>query len=216
MSKLYLSHFVILNAFILTSFDIKVALLLREYLDIRRIFMSDKTSHSIKPLSASEIMRTNLISVKLLDDLSYAYQKMQQEGVRHLPVLDEDGKIVGIISDRDFQRAMWPTVKTRGGRSDNTTLRPGSIVANYMSWPVVTFSHDTDLETVVRAMIDDKISAVLITEQSELTGIITHEDLLVVLAVLLKKPTSLKDKIVEWTYKSPIGQVVSMLANSGI
>ena len=41
--------------------------------------------------------------------IGVAYQRMLKGGYRHLPVLDNDANLVGIISDRDFQRAKCPS-----------------------------------------------------------------------------------------------------------
>lgn len=148
-------------------------------------------------------------SVRAKDDLSAAYLRMKREGFRHLPVIDDSGDLAGIISDRDFQRA-------NQGQGDDANFKAGAKVSEYMTSKVETLPEDTDLLTAVRAMIDKKISAVVVTRQGSMVGIVTHEDMLRVLAGLLSGPISTKEKVLAFTYNSPLGSISSMLAMAGL
>ncbi len=48
----------------------------------------------------------DLFVVHWLESMSRAFELMHEHGVRHLPVVDEKGGIVGIVTERDFARAM--------------------------------------------------------------------------------------------------------------
>jgi CBS domain-containing protein len=162
----------------------------------------------------TDIMTSTVKTVRPGDSLNEAYLKMT--GFRHLPVLDNDSGIVGIISDRDFQRALVPNESGVG----KPKFKQGATVEQYMSWPVATVDAKTQFLKVVELMISKKISAVLVTDAKELIGIVTSEDLMFVLAEILKQKRSYKEQIFEklneWGYHSPIGQIVKLLAESGI
>jgi CBS domain-containing protein len=67
------------------------------------------TSGMNKDLKVSDIMTTALVVVKASDLVAVALAEMHAAGVRHLPVLDEQGRLVGILSNRDLLR-QDPTV----------------------------------------------------------------------------------------------------------
>ena len=54
----------------------------------------------------SHIMTKNVIVAKTEESLTTAAHKMLDHGIRHLPVVDEDGRLVGIISIRDVVKAL--------------------------------------------------------------------------------------------------------------
>jgi CBS domain-containing protein len=168
-------------------------------------------------IAANHVMSSDLILTYSSEDLESAYQKITLNKIRHLPVLDSSGQLIGIISDRDFKRAML--VQTRLTSHHISQFELGAVVADYMTSPAETVEAKTSLLEVTRKMIELKISALMVVSGSNLVGILSHEDLLSVLTVLLQKPTStpdrIKNKLVEWTYSSPIGQVLENLAEMG-
>ena len=168
-------------------------------------------------MTAKQSMSTDLVVVHFEDNLDISWKRMQQARVRHLPVVDDEGKIVGIISDRDFKRAQWP-VESSGDtfNQKNPAFRSSSFVGDYMSWPVGSVSYDANLIDVAKKMIEEKISCVVVYGDSKMVGIITHEDLLRVLAALLSEPVSAKERIQSWAYNSQIGQVVNSLSDIGL
>jgi CBS domain-containing protein len=52
--------------------------------------------------TAQEIMTTNIISVTDNDEINFALYKMRENNIRHMPVVDTDGKLTGFYSIRDF------------------------------------------------------------------------------------------------------------------
>ncbi|MCE4614488.1 MAG: CBS domain-containing protein [Desulfurococcales archaeon] len=49
-----------------------------------------------------EVMRSEPVVVKVNESIKDAYERMKSLGIRHLPVVDDDGEVVGIISMRDI------------------------------------------------------------------------------------------------------------------
>ena len=52
--------------------------------------------------TAQEIMTTNIISVTDNDEINFALYKMRENNIRHMPVVDADGRLTGFYSIRDF------------------------------------------------------------------------------------------------------------------
>jgi acetoin utilization protein AcuB len=164
-----------------------------------------------------QAMSKHPLTVRLKDDLQAAYIRMKREKFRHLPVIDDEGKLVGIISDRDFQRAMWPTEKSEPNiMKEDPTFRKDAKVAEYMSWPAITLAENTDLATAVNTMLKNKISAIVVTREDLMVGIITNEDLLKVLAALLTEPPKTQSATLAIAYNSPLGKIADFLATAGI
>jgi acetoin utilization protein AcuB len=80
--------------------------------------------------------------------------------VRHLPVLDNNGALVGIVSEKDLLRA-----------------NSGHPVEEIMTRDVITATEYTALEEAARIMIDHKISSLPVVRDGKLVGIITETDL---------------------------------------
>ncbi|MBC7220442.1 CBS domain-containing protein [Candidatus Bipolaricaulota bacterium] len=59
-------------------------------------------------MRAHEFMRRDLTSVELDTTVAHVIYLLHQSGLASLPVVDEDGRVVGIISERDLIRALLP------------------------------------------------------------------------------------------------------------
>lgn len=166
-------------------------------------------------LTVKQSMSKSPITVQCEESLVNAYHKMKKESYRHLPVVDEYGDLIGIISDRDFKRAMYPS-REFNQKSSESLFSKNAKVSDFMSWPVKALTTDSDLTSAVKLMLDEKISAIVVTENGEVIGILTHEDLLRVLAGYIKQPENWKDKTLAALYKSPLGHILDMLADAGL
>jgi len=54
-----------------------------------------------------EYMSRDVVTANLRDGLRQTFYRMRERGVRHMPVLNDHEKLVGIISDRDLRRPDW-------------------------------------------------------------------------------------------------------------
>jgi acetoin utilization protein AcuB len=137
----------------------------------------------MKRSSVRESMSKKLITIRWDQPMEEAADLMEEHRFRHLPVADDSGVIVGILSDRDVNRAVNPG-------------KPGFIadaqVSEYMSWPVITVDENLALRDAAQGMIDEKVSAFLVTDANKaIVGIVTSEDMLKALVKLLSPPSGL-------------------------
>lgn len=168
-------------------------------------------------LTLKQTMSERPVAVSCDESLTKAYRLMKSQSFRHLPVLDSLGQVVGIISDRDFKKAMWPIPNLESLEFiDEPIFRKSAKVHEYMSWPVKLLPHDFDIGAAIRIMIVEKISAVVVMQNEKMVGIVTHEDLLRVLSALLKDPQTLRSKVMSLLYNSPIGKISDVLSGIGI
>jgi acetoin utilization protein AcuB len=87
---------------------------------------------------------------------------------RHLPVVDADENLVGIVSEKDLLRA-----------------KPSDAIAKVMTEDVITVTEYTALEDAARIMADHKISSLPVMRNGRLIGIITETDLFQIFLELL-------------------------------
>jgi acetoin utilization protein AcuB len=109
---------------------------------------------------------------------------MRERRVRRLPVLDESGKMVGIVSDKDLLHAA-PSPATSLSVYELHYLLAKLTIKQVMSSPVISVSPDTPLEEAARVMADNKIGGLPVVEGDKLVGIITETDIFKILAELL-------------------------------
>lgn len=162
-------------------------------------------------------MSTKLIIVKEGDTLESAYQIMKKNKIRHLPVADARGVIIGLLSDGDLNRAMYSDISENGVREEKMEFNPGVKVRDFMSWPVHSFDKAALLKTVVRKMIEEKASSFLITDKEKIVGIITTEDMLKVLENFLDASDESMRLNLEGILFDPVfGSASRMISDIGI
>ncbi len=102
---------------------------------------------------------------------------MKQERIHILPVMDDNHKLVGIISEKDILKAMPSPVSTLSAYEMNFLINELT-VKKIMSRNPLTISTDTTVEEAARIMVDRHISCLPILEDSKLVGIVTKTDML--------------------------------------
>ena len=154
----------------------------------------------------SNHMSHRLITIGWNEKLSTAYQRMQDQNIRHLPVTNEKAEIIGMLSDRDVQRAMMSDesqIAVMSWESSKPKFSPDARVKHFMSWPVKSIDQYSDIRRVAELMIHEKVSSFLVKNQEQVTGIITAEDLIRLLIEVLSDPQTPK----KWTLKSSLSEL---------
>lgn len=140
------------------------------------------------------IMSRNLITIQPHEPLSKASNMMKSEGIRHLPVIDEHGFLLGMLSDRDIKLASV-TIKNDGQKSEHY-IYGHSKVQEFMTSPVHKVKESDSIEKITRDMLESKVSCFVVEDEQEKTiGIITTEDLLIFLLDVLGQEKSVLSKL---------------------
>jgi acetoin utilization protein AcuB len=123
-------------------------------------------------------MTSNPISVRPESDPVAAIGLLKAGGFRHLPVLDEEGKLVGIVDRTDMEtflaKAGSPGVMKRNHRVDQVMIRS-----------VVSVTPSCPLEEAASLMVEHKIGSLPVLENDRLVGIITETDIFSRFAAIL-------------------------------
>ena len=105
-----------------------------------------------------------------------AFRILRERGIRHLPVVDDDGKLVGVVARTDLLHAS-PSQATTLTVFEINYLLANLHVRDVMSSPPVTVYGDEPLEEAARLMVQKKIGCLPVICDGELIGLITETDI---------------------------------------
>lgn len=138
------------------------------------------------PKLVRDIMTTELTTLEADAKLLDAALLMRSSGFRHLPVV-KDGRLVGLLSDRDVQRAS-PSMFSNISPEEYNRLFETTPIEKVMAKEPVSVSPDTTVAEVVRLMHQHKYGSVPVVEgDQQLVGIVTTTDMLRILSDLLEE-----------------------------
>ena len=137
-------------------------------------------------MKVKDLMRTNVVSLHVGDTLGVAEDIMNMGRIRHLPVLDEQNRVVGLVSQRDLFRASVSSV-LRFNRDKEHEWMSSIRVQDVMTKEVVTADADAGIVEVVDKFVSDQIGCLPVTDQEgTLCGLLTETDCLRCFRDLLK------------------------------
>ena len=90
-------------------------------------------------MQVADLMRRDVVTIEDHRTCHDAIDRMCRERVRHLPVVDRSGSLVGIVTDRDVRHWLFaPDVFRRVGRVPAATLLREAPVRDVMSTPAIS------------------------------------------------------------------------------
>jgi acetoin utilization protein AcuB len=162
-----------------------------------------------------ERMTRNPVTILDTASIDDGIHLMRERKVRRLPVLDESGKMVGIVSDKDLLHAA-PSPATSLSVYELHYLLAKLTIKQVMSSPVISVTPDTPLEEAARVMADNKIGGLPVSEGDRLVGIITETDVFKILVELLGARTPGQRVTVRVTEgKGVLARITSALTDLG-
>ena len=157
-------------------------------------------------LDLRNIMTTNLCKIATSASITEALTLMDEKRIRHLPVIDMNFHIVGVVSQRDLL-----VLKSSKFICSELT------VEQFMSSPVELIEQSNSIRSVILRMLEKKISSVLICDEREFAvGIITTDDVLWYLAHLLENEKEKHRSLWDIASLQTIGDIALRLSNIGI
>ena len=115
---------------------------------------------------ARSIMTTNVIYVTKDTDIYEAIETMVANDITGLPVIDSDGTLVGVVTEKDVLRLLY-----------EVDDHPGT-VADFMSRDVVAFDEDDDLYDLAESFKANHFRRVPILDEGRLVGIVSRKDVI--------------------------------------
>ena len=108
-----------------------------------------------------------------------AYEKMSQNRIRHLPVIDADGRLIGIVTDRDIRSAMpFSMIKDPGHTAETEKVKDLKVMDIMTTDPKTIGPHHTIQDALV--LIQElRVGALpVVDKEGKLKGILSVRDLL--------------------------------------
>jgi acetoin utilization protein AcuB len=104
-----------------------------------------------------------------------AAELMRSKLVRHLPVVDEAGRVLGIVTDRDLRHAAFvPAMAEQMGWEPHRVKAPR--VRDVMTWSAVTTHEDAPLVHAALLMFQRRVGSLPVVADGRLVGIVTERD----------------------------------------
>ncbi|WP_174614065.1 acetoin utilization AcuB family protein [Virgibacillus ihumii] len=120
-----------------------------------------------------EIMNTEVTSLPPTATIASALKLLHEKKIRHIPIINEEKNVIGIVSDRDVRDAT-PSIFEEN--REHTELQ--NEIHTIMSQPVVTV-HPLDLvEEIAGIFYEEEFACLPVVSNNELVGVITEKDML--------------------------------------
>jgi acetoin utilization protein AcuB len=136
-------------------------------------------------MKVKDVMSKDPFTIDPEAPLGTAMDVMRARDLRHLPVVDDGGQLVGIITDRDLRQACFaPAVAEylsagaqRGIRQMARTLEDVR-VRDFMTWVVVSVHPEASLAHAALIMSERRVGCLPVVEDGKLVGMLTERDVL--------------------------------------
>lgn len=117
-------------------------------------------------LKAKDVMTKNVVTIKADILLKDAIRILVGKGISGVPVVDDSGKVTGILSEKDIINYMF---------SGNLST---AVVSEAMTKNVVSMTSETDLDKVALVISEKKFRRIPIIDNGNIVGIISRRDII--------------------------------------
>jgi CBS-domain-containing membrane protein len=149
-------------------------------------------------MKARDVMTERVISIAPDANVLQAARLMLQNHVSGLPVVDDNGALLGIITEGDFLRRSELGTEKRRPRWLEFLIGPGKLAGEYvqasgrkveevMSRELVTIGEDTPLDEIVHLMEKHRVKRLPVLRAGRLVGIVSRSNLMHALASLARE-----------------------------
>ncbi|WP_186578357.1 acetoin utilization AcuB family protein [Aquibacillus kalidii] len=126
-----------------------------------------------------EVMKTNVITLPPEAEISEALKLLQKHHIRHIPIIDQNNSVIGIVSDRDVRDAA-PSIF----HNEENKMELSNPIKSIMSQPVVTIHPLDFVEEVASIFYEQEFACLPVVREERLVGIVTEKDMLYTLIQL--------------------------------
>ena len=151
----------------------------------------------------SNRMTVNAITVSPETEVEFAYRLMKHLDIRNLPVVDQNGVLVGIVTDRDFRHVLIPMWMDKPLSSrlrlSGDEEKPSKIIKESYHTPeemtvdevmtrdVIAVHPDTDMYEAIGIIYEHKFGALpVVDDERKVVGILTRTDLIAMLFEMMQ------------------------------
>ena len=130
-------------------------------------------------MKAKDIMSRELVTLTPLTDVAAAARLLTERCITGAPVVDAQGRLVGVVSQTDLTRFQGQASADGWGRGGlQSEERDSTPVVSVMTDKPICCDEDTPTEEVARLMLERHIHRVLVTKDGKLVGVVSAMDIL--------------------------------------
>lgn len=135
-------------------------------------------------LTVRDIMTKELVTLKDTDSVADARRTMDEVLIRHLPIINEAGDLVGVLSQRDILAATVSALADMD-QSAIDTMEAAIPIRELMSTAMATIPEDTRLRDAGLTLLELKLGCLPVLSNGRLVGILTETDFIKIAVQLL-------------------------------
>ena len=128
-----------------------------------------------KNLLVRDVMTKSVATLDRNEKLAVADDVMRLGRIRHLPVVDEDGALVGIVSQRDLFHSGLLRALGFGSHAKERAMDL-LVLKETMKTEVATVTPSAPLAEAAKIMLEKKIGCLVVVEGKKIAGILTESD----------------------------------------
>lgn len=120
-----------------------------------------------------EIMKKDVITLTKTASIAEALKLLHENRIRHIPIVDDNHYVIGIVSDRDVRDAS-PSILIKD--ADHSELE--NEIQSIMIQDVITVHPLDFVEEIARVFYDEEFACLPVVRNNKLVGLITEKDML--------------------------------------
>lgn len=125
-----------------------------------------------------DVMTQSPIAVPGETSVRSAIALLEPLEIRHLPVTDAQGRLAGIISERDLHSFYAPREELAGDWAVKVRAKLDEPVSRIMVAPAISVNVDAPITTAIERMLDGRVSALPVLDGERLVGLVSYVDVL--------------------------------------
>jgi CBS domain-containing protein len=133
------------------------------------------TARKERPGTVKDLMTTEVVTVEQNEKLAVADERMQAGAMLHKVVVDDEGDVVGVVTQRDLFHGGLLRALGYGSRARDQALESLVVKEAMCAFPVTAQPGDS-LAAAARSMRDRKVGCLPVLESGRLVGILTESD----------------------------------------
>jgi len=134
-------------------------------------------------ITVDEIMTTEIFTLPATATVADAIRVMAERSIRHIPIVDSEGNMEGLVTRHDVMGVMDSTLREKTAQRDPATIP----LAEIMTRDVVTVDGGANLRRAALYLEEHDFSCLPVMAEGKLIGIVTDADLVAVAINLLEQ-----------------------------
>jgi CBS domain-containing membrane protein len=135
-------------------------------------------------LTVAEIMTREPYTLGPDDSLATARELLTEHHIRHIPILNGEGSLIGVVSQRDVLAASDSSVLSRNA---NGAMEKYVALSSIMTSPVQTADESASLRGAAMHLLKHKVGCLPVLRRGKLVGIVTDSDFVAVAVNLMEQ-----------------------------